>query len=176
MCASTSFSKVHTVEFSRAENRVTLSAVGGVVTARAVTEPTAPHLAMAPLAKATAPSIGAVVYGHPKLRKPSGLRGDYELGLLTKRGSAATGDGDISYILWLQRLWVRGDEAEQYVETTERWPSSTVWQRTAVVGFASLASEAGGAPLELITQWNADQGAFFARTDAKACALPRQPT
>jgi hypothetical protein len=150
-----------------AQVRLTLSAVGGVVTARvAVTEPTAP------LAKATAPPIGSLIYGHPKLRKPSGLRGDYELGLLTKRGSAATGDGDISYILWLQRLWLRGDEAErtQTVETNERWPSSTVWQRTAVVGHcASLDGGVSGAPA-LVTRWAVDAGAFFSCADAETCA------
>ena len=150
-----------------AQVHLTLSAAGGVVTARTTTEPAAP-----PLAKATAPPIGSLIYGHPKLRKPSGLRGDYELGLLTKRGSAATGDGDISYILWLQRLWVRGDEAErtQTVETNERWPSSTVWQRTEVVGHcALLEGGAGGAPT-LVTRWDADAGAFFSRADAEACA------
>ena len=155
-----------------AQVRLALSAVGGVVTARAaVTEPTAP------LTKATVPPIGSLIYGHPKLRKPSGLRGDYELGLLTKRGSAATGDGDISYILWLQRLWVRGDEAErtQTVETNERWPSSTVWQRTEVVGHcALLEGGAGGAPT-LVTRWDADAGALFSRADAEACAAPAPP-
>ena len=152
-----------------AQVRLTLSAAGGVVTARATTEPSA-----APLAKATAPPIGSLIYGHPKLRKPSGYRGDYELGLLTKRGSAATGDGDISYILWLQRLWVRGEaEQNQTVETDERWPSSSMWSRTAVVGHcASLDGGAagGGTPGHLVTRWDADAGAFFARADAEACA------
>ena len=150
-----------------AQVRLTLSSVGGVVTARAaVTEPPAP------LTKPSVPPIGSLIYGHPKLRKPSGLRGDYELGLLTKRGSAATGDGDISYILWLQHLWVRGDEAErtQTVETNERWPSSTVWQRTEVVGHcASLDGGTGGASA-LVTRWNVDEGAFFTRADAEGCA------
>ena len=153
-----------------AQVRLTLSAAGGVVTARATTEPSA-----APLAKATAPPIGSLIYGHPKLRKPSGYRGDYELGLLTKRGSAATGDGDISYILWLQRLWVRGEaEQNQTVETDERWPSSSMWSRTAVVGHcASLDGSAagGGTPGHLVTRWDADAGAFFARADAEACAI-----
>ena len=152
-----------------AQVRLTLSAGGGVVIARATTEPSA-----APLAKATAPPIGSLIYGHPKLRKPSGYRGDYELGLLTKRGSAATGDGDISYILWLQRLWVRGEaEQNQTVETDERWPSSSMWSRTAVVGHcASLDGGAagGGTPGHLVTRWDADAGAFFARADAEACA------
>jgi hypothetical protein len=150
-----------------AQVRLTLSAVGGVVTARAaITE------LSAPLTKPSVPPIGSLIYGHPKLRKPSGLRGDYELGLLTKRGSAATGDGDISYIVWLQRLWVGGDEAEraQTVETNERWPSSTVWQRTEVVGHcASLDGGTGGASA-LVTRWDADEGAFFTRADAEGCA------
>lgn len=158
-----------------AQVHLTLSAAGGVVTARTTTEPAAP-----PLAKATAPPIGSLIYGHPKLRKPSGYRGDYELGLLTKRGSAATGDGDISYILWLQRLWVRGEaEQNQTVETDERWPSSSMWSRTAVVGHcASLDGGAagGGTPGHLVTRWDADAGAFFARADAEACAaLHHQP-
>ena len=152
------------MRMTSAKVRLTLSSVGGVVTARAaVTEPPAP------LTKPSVPPIGSLIYGHPKLRKPSGLRGDYELGLLTKRGSAATGDGDISYILWLQRLWVRGDEAErtQTVETNERWPSSTVWQRTEVVGHcASLDGGTGGAAA-LVTRWDADEGAFFTRADAE---------
>ena len=162
-----------------AEVRLTLSSVGGVVTARAaVTEPPAPPT------KPSVPPIGSLIYGHPKLRKPSGLRGDYELGLLTKRGSAATGDGDISYILWLQRLWVRGDEAErtQTVETNERWPSSTVWQRTKVVGHCASLDGGTGAASALVTRWDADEGAFFTRADAEGCARsatdhsPRPPT
>ena len=162
-----------------AQVRLTLSAVGGVVTARAaVTEPPAPPT------KPSVPPIGSLIYGHPKLRKPSGLRGDYELGLLTKRGSAATGDGDISYILWLQRLWVRGDEAErtQTVETNERWPSSTVWQRTEVVGHCASLDGGTGAASALVTRWDADEGAFFTRADAEGCARsatdhspPRRP-
>ena len=152
-----------------AQVRLTLSSVGGGVTARAaVTQLSAPPT------KPSVPPIGSLIYGHPKLRKPSGLRGDYELGLLTKRGSAATGDGDISYILWLQRLWVRGDEAErtQTVETNERWPSSTVWQRTEVVGHCASLDGGTGAASALVSRWDADEGAFFTRADAEGCATP----
>ena len=48
------------------------------------------------------------------------------------------GDGDISYILWLQRVVAGGSEVERFNETNERFPNSKVWALTAEIGQATL--------------------------------------
>lgn len=113
------------------------------------------------------PAVGTLLYGTPLLRKSSDLRCDYELGVIFERGNAIMGDGDISYILWLQRVVAGGSEVERFNETNERFPNSKVWALTDEIGQATLT----GPSAPRIDHWGADDGAFFTREDAAKHSL-----
>ena len=115
--------------------------------------------------RAVPPKVGTLIYGTP-LKKPgasAALRGDFELGVVFKAGLEALGDGDIREVLWSQRKWstARGTEVGHFQDTNERWPASTVWSRTRVVGRANIGERR-------VEAWSAEPDCYFTRADAEA--------